>query len=171
MSAAAFSGATAAPPCSRSPWRLDSPRLDVVRHLGTRGRCLGARPVIQPAAGLEVAGLRLAAVVAPCLSGLAGRLVDLDGGDVCTARDGPGCRVRACSWWWCWSGPQDGNEKSRVKHHIDACTLRLALGSYFIWVPTSSVVRPCACAAGGAACGRAAEAVATQAPRGGISGY
>ena len=59
VSAAAFSGATAARPCSRSPWRLDSPRLDVVRHLGTRGRCLGARPVIQPAAGLVVAGLRL----------------------------------------------------------------------------------------------------------------
>ena len=64
-----------------------------------------ARPVIQPAAGLEVAGLRLAAVVAPCLFGLAGRLVDLDGGDVCTARDGP-----ACSWWWGWSVPRDGNE-------------------------------------------------------------
>ena len=66
VSAAAFSGATAARPCSLSPWRLDSPRLDVVRHLGTRGRCLGARPVIQPAAGLEVAGLRLAAVVRTC---------------------------------------------------------------------------------------------------------
>lgn len=41
---------------------------------------------IQPARSLKVAGLRLAAVVAPCLqSGLADRLVDVDGGDVHTA--------------------------------------------------------------------------------------
>ena len=64
----------------------------------------------------------------------------------------------------------DGNEKSRES------TTSTAYPSPSLWVPTllgflQAVVQPCACAAGGAACGRVAEAAATQTQRGGISGY